>query len=163
LRVLAADPYTSDPPEGDDRLLPLDDVLRAADYVTVHTPLNAETRGLINERTLRLMKPTAYLINTARGPVVDQPALIRALREDWIAGAGLDVMENEPPRPGDPLLALPNVVLTPHSAFYSEASVQRQHEMAAENVICVLTGVCPPGLLNTETWGERPSTGLLSQ
>jgi D-3-phosphoglycerate dehydrogenase len=148
MRIIAADPYTTEPPEADDRILPLDDVLAQADYLSVHTPLNAETRGLINERALRLMRPHAYLINTSRGPVVDQAALIRALREGWIAGAGLDVMEHEPPSPDDPLLALPNVVLTPHAAFYSEASIQRQHERAAENVICALTGVCPPGLLN---------------
>ena len=155
MRIIAADPYTTEPPEADDRILPLDEVLAQADYVSVHTPLNAETRGLINERALRLMRPHAYLINTSRGPVVDQAALIRALGEGWIAGAGLDVMEQEPPGPDDPLLALPNVVLTPHAAFYSEASIQRQHERAAENVICALTGICPPGLLNEVAVGSR--------
>lgn len=155
MRVVAADPYTKDPPEGDDRILPLDQVLAQADYVSLHTPLNTETRGLIGARELRLMRPHAYLINTSRGPVVDQAALVTALREGWIAGAGLDVLEMEPPQPDDPLLSLPNVVLTPHAAYYSEASVQRQHERAAENVICALTGVCPPGLLNTSVWSEN--------
>jgi D-3-phosphoglycerate dehydrogenase len=154
MRVIAADPYTPDPPEDGDRLLPLDDVLREADYVSVHTPLNAETHHLIDERALRLMKPSAYVINTARGPVIDGAALYHALTEGWIAGAGLDVHEIEPVTAEYPILSLPNVVLTPHAAFYSEASVQRQHEMAAENVICVLTGVCPPGLLNRELWKE---------
>jgi D-3-phosphoglycerate dehydrogenase len=154
MRVLAADPYTTEPPEGDDRILPLDDMLRQADYVSIHTPLNGETHHLISGRELRLMKPSAYIINTARGPVVDSAALHRALTEGWIAGAGLDVHEVEPVSAEYPLLSLPNVVLTPHSAFYSEASVRRQHEMAAENVICVLTGVCPPGLLNREVWKE---------
>jgi D-3-phosphoglycerate dehydrogenase / 2-oxoglutarate reductase len=152
MSVIAADPYTPDPPEDGDRILPLDQVLQLSDYFSVHTPLTPETRGLINERTLHLMQPHAYLINTARGPVIDQAALLRALTEGWIAGAGLDVFESEPVAPGNPLLTLPNVVLTPHSAFYSEASVRRQHEMAADNVICALTGVCPPGLLNRQTW-----------
>jgi D-3-phosphoglycerate dehydrogenase len=154
MRVIAADPYTPDLPEDGDRILPLDDVLREADYVSVHTPLNAETHHLIDERALRLMKPSAYIINTARGPVIDGAALYRALSEGWIAGAGLDVHEIEPVTTEYPILSLPNVVLTPHAAFYSEASVQRQHEKAAENVICVLTGVCPPGLLNRELWQE---------
>jgi D-3-phosphoglycerate dehydrogenase len=153
MRVIAADPCTTDPPEADDRILPLDDVLAEADYVSIHTPLSAETRGLFGERTLRLMRPHAYLINTARGPVIDQAALLRALTEGWIAGAGLDVFESEPITVENPLLRLPNVVLTPHSAFYSEASVQRQHEKAAENVIAALTGARPPGLLNDGVWG----------
>jgi D-3-phosphoglycerate dehydrogenase len=159
MSVVAADPYTTSPPDAGDRILPLADVLGSADYVSVHTPLNAETHHLIDEQALRQMQSHAYLINTARGPVIDQAALHRALTEGWIAGAGLDVYESEPITPGNPLLALPNVVLTPHSAFYSEASVQRQHEKAAENVICALTGVCPPGLLNVAVWNEpaRPA------
>jgi D-3-phosphoglycerate dehydrogenase len=90
LRVLAADPYTG-PPDADDRIVPLDELLAEADYVSIHCLLNEETRGLIDERALRRMKPTAILVNTARGPIVDQRALTRALREGWIAGAGLDV------------------------------------------------------------------------
>ena len=152
MRVIAADPYVTGQPEADDRILSLDEVLTQADYVSVHTPLNTETRGLIDERALRLMQPHAYLVNTARGPVVDQAALYRALTEGWIAGAGLDVLEREPAPADEPILSLPNVVLTPHAAYYSEASVQRQHEKAAENVICALTGVCPPGLLNRSVW-----------
>lgn len=155
MNVLAADPYTSDPPDADDRIVPFEEVLREADYVSVHTPLDEGTRGLINERALRLMKPTAYLINTSRGPVVNQADLLIALREGWIAGAGLDVIETEPIRAGDPLLELDNIILTPHSAFYSEASIRRQHEKAAENVIAALSGQRPPGLLNTEVWERR--------
>lgn len=152
LRILAADPFLSPPLEEDDELTPLDALLARAEYVSVHTPLTPDTRGLIDERALRLMQPHAYLINTARGPVVENAALVRALREGWISGAGLDVIEREPVRPDDPLLSLPNIVLTPHSAFYSEASVRRQHEMAAANVIAALTGGRPPGLLNTSLW-----------
>lgn len=153
MHIVAADPYVEHAEEGD-RLLPLDDLLGLADYVSIHTPLSTETRGLIGERELRLMRPSAYIINTARGPVIGQAALVQALREGWIAGAGLDVLEVEPVAGDNPLLGLSNVVLTPHSAFYSEASVQRQHELAAENVLCALTGVCPPGLLNREAWHE---------
>ncbi|MGH2604669.1 MAG: C-terminal binding protein, partial [Dehalococcoidia bacterium] len=161
MRVIAADPYTTEPPEADDRILPLDAVLAEADYVSIHTPLTAETRGLFDERTLRLMRRHAYLINTARGPVIDQAALLRALTEGWIAGAGLDVFESEPITVENPLLRLANVVLTPHSAFYSEASVQRQHEKAAENVIAALMGARPPGLLNDGVWSAAgtPSPG----
>jgi phosphoglycerate dehydrogenase-like enzyme len=137
------------------RVLPLDEVLRAADYVTVHTPLNEETRGLLGEREFRLMKPTAYVINTARGPVIDHAGLYRALSEGWIAGAGLDVHEVEPVVSGYRFLDLPNVVLTPHSAFYSEASVRRQHEKAVENVVAALSGQRPPGLLNADVWSSR--------
>ena len=158
MEIIAADPYTTEPPEDGDQILALDEVLVRSDYLSVHTPLNAETHHLIDERALRLMQPHAYLINTARGGVVDHVPLYRALSEGWIAGAGLDVHELEPVRPDYPILSLPNVVLTPHSAFYSEASVRRQHEKAAENAICVLTGLCPPGLLNRETW-EEPVRG----
>ncbi len=158
MSVIAADPYTTEPPDDGDQILPLDDVLARSDYVSIHTPLTAETRGLMNEHTLRRMQPHAYLINTARGPIIEQAALIRALTEGWIAGVGLDVYESEPVGSGNLLLSLPNVVLTPHSAFYSEASVQRQHEKAVENVICALTGACPPGLLNADLWPDRVRT-----
>ena len=99
--------------------LPLEAVLGEADFVTIHTPLNDETRHLFNERTLGLMKPSAYLINTARAGMVDQAALVRALEGGRIAGAALDVFHPEPPRPDDPLLQAPNVTLTPHLSWCS--------------------------------------------
>lgn len=153
MRVLAADPYTG-PPDADDRIVPLDELLAEADYVSIHCLLNEETRGLIDERALRRMKPTAILVNTARGPIVDQRALTRALREGWIAGAGLDVLEQEPPDPSDPILTLPNVVFTPHTAYYSDASAVRLRQRVVQEVVCALTGRRPPGLLNTEVWKE---------
>ncbi|MER3420910.1 MAG: hydroxyacid dehydrogenase [Chloroflexota bacterium] len=154
MRVLAADPYTG-PPDADDRIVPLDELLADADYVSIHCLLNDETRGLIDERALRWMKPTAILVNTARGPIVDQRALTRALQEGWIAGAGLDVLEREPPNPHDPLLSLPNVVFTPHTAYYSDLSAVRLRQRVVQEVVCALTGGRPPGLLNPEVWKER--------
>jgi D-3-phosphoglycerate dehydrogenase len=98
----------------------LDELLRRADYVSIHVPLVVQTHHLIGERELRLMKQRAVLINTSRGAVIDQRALCRALAEGWIAAAGLDVLEAEPPARDDPILALDNVVLTPHIAGYSD-------------------------------------------
>ena len=91
----------------------LDELLRRSDYVSIHSPLTEDTRHLIDAAALKRMKPTAYLINTSRGPVVDEAALATALREGWIAGAGLDVLEQEPPDPASPLLELDNVIITP--------------------------------------------------
>ncbi len=122
---------------------PLEELLARADFVSVHAPLMTETRGMIGEAELRAMKPTAYLINTARGPIVAEEALIRALRERWIAGAALDVLETEPPPRESALRALETIILTPHVAFYSEESVQELQRKAAENVVRVLSGDAP--------------------
>lgn len=150
LRVLAYDPYVSREEMEAHRVTqaPLDQVLAQADFVSVHAPLVPETRGLIGERALRTMKPTAYLINTARGPIVDETALARALRDGWIAGAALDVLESEPPRPDNPLLGLETVILTPHVAFYSEESVRDLQRKAAEEVARVLAGEPPRSPVN---------------
>ncbi len=117
----------------------VEDVLKQADVVSLHTPLLPSTRHLINAERLKLMKPTAYLINTSRGPVVDEQALVTALRDKSIAGAGLDVFENEPAlSPG--LVDLPNVVLTPHIASASEYARDDMARIATENIIAVLEG-----------------------
>jgi D-3-phosphoglycerate dehydrogenase len=126
----------------------LDDVLRTADYISIHAPLTAETRGMIGERELQLMKPTATLINTSRGPIVDEAALVRALNEGWIAAAALDVFEREPPDPSHPLLAMENVVVTPHVAFASQAAVADLRTKATEHVVQVLRGEVPGNLIN---------------
>ena len=121
----------------------LDNVLRESDFITLHVPLLADTYGLINERRLHLMKPTAYLINMARGQVVDHHALVRALREHWIAGAGLDVFAEEPIRRDDPLLDLPNVVLSPHIGANTYDGIGTMMRMAAEQVVDLLEGRKP--------------------
>jgi len=118
----------------------LSTLLAKADFVSVHAPLTAQTRGLIGEVELRHMKPTAFLINTARGPVVSENALAKALQAGWIAGAALDVVETEPLPPTHPLMTLPQVLLTPHVAFYSQESMLELQRKAAEDVARVLTG-----------------------
>jgi D-3-phosphoglycerate dehydrogenase len=128
----------------------LDRVLQAADYLSIHAPLTAETRGLLNERAFRLMKPTAYLINTSRGPIVDEAALARALTEGWIAGAALDVLGQEPPEAGNTLLGLDNAIVTPHVAFGSDASIADLRTRAAAQVGQVLRGEWPPHVVNPE-------------
>jgi D-3-phosphoglycerate dehydrogenase len=128
----------------------LDEALAEADFVTLHCPLTDETRGLIDEPRLRRMKPTAFLINTARGGLVDYEALVRALREGWIAGAGLDVYDPEPLETGHPLLREPNLIATPHVAFYSEESLVELETRAAENVAAILDGRMPASVVNPE-------------
>jgi D-3-phosphoglycerate dehydrogenase len=131
-------------------------MLAWSDYVSVHAPANAETRGLIGERALRSMKPTAYLINTSRGALVDEAALVRALTEGWIAGAALDVLVQEPPPPDHPLLALENAIVTPHASFYSETAIAELETKAARNVATVLRGQVPTALVNPAVL-ERPA------
>ena len=124
----------------------LDDLLKESDFVSIHTALTDETRHLINAEKLALMKPSAYLINTARGPIVDEMALIESLKGKKIAGAALDVFEKEPElMPG--LTDLNNVVLTPHIASATEGTRNKMSEMAAKNIIAVLDGETPPNLV----------------
>jgi glyoxylate reductase len=127
----------------------LDTLLKKSDYITLHTLLTKETRHLINEQRLSLMKSTAYLINASRGPVIDELALIKALQKKQIAGAALDVYENEPKlSPG--LAELANVVLLPHLGSATEETRNKMAEMAADNAIAALSGEIPPNLVNTE-------------
>jgi phosphoglycerate dehydrogenase-like enzyme len=120
-----------------------DDLLRRADVVSLHAPLTAETRGMIGERELRLMQPHAVLINTARGALVDEPALVRALDEGWIAGAGLDVLAQEPPHPDNPLLTCPNVILTPHVAAGTRDAYRTKMRAVFANMQRVSRGEAP--------------------
>jgi glyoxylate reductase len=129
----------------------LDDLLRESDFVSLHVPLNADTKHLINARALGLMKPTAYLINTSRGPVVEESALVDALRAGRIAGAGLDVYENEP-KMAEGLASCPNTLLLPHLGSATIATRAAMSRMAAENVIAFLQGERPPNLVNPEVW-----------
>lgn len=125
------------------RLVPLDDLLRQSDFVSLHVSLGPETRHLIDARALGLMKPTAYLINTARGPVVDERALVEALKAGKIAGAGLDVYEDEP-RMAEGLADCPNTLLLPHLGSATHATRAAMARVAAENVLAVLAGDRPP-------------------
>lgn len=128
----------------------LDDLLAEADFVTLHTPLTPETRHLIHRGRLRRMKPTSVLVNTSRGAVVDEAALVEALREGWIWAAGLDVFEQEPLSPDSPLLSLDNVVLAPHVGSASFTTRARMCEIAVENCMAVLGGRRPPNPVNPE-------------
>lgn len=130
---------------------PQADLLREADFVVLTVPLTPETRHLIGDAELASMKPTAFLINVARGPVVDETALVRALEQRRIAGAGLDVFEDEPRvHPG--LLRLDQVVLAPHIGSASRATRLRMAALAAENCVAALTGRRPPNLVNPDAW-----------
>jgi phosphoglycerate dehydrogenase-like enzyme len=123
-------------------------VCRQADYVSLHVPLGPATRHLIGRQQFELMKPTAYLINCARGGVVDEAALVEALRAGRIAGAGLDVFEQEPLPPDNPLFLLENVTLTNHYASYSEAAWERAETQLGEEAVRIATGMWPMSLIN---------------
>ena len=117
------------------KLVEKDELFRTCDIVSLHTPLNEQTRGLVGKHELALMKPTAFLINTARGGVVDADALVEVLRENRIAGAGIDVFDMEPPIPADyPLAHLPNTVVTPHVAFATQQAFEKRADIIAENL-----------------------------
>jgi phosphoglycerate dehydrogenase-like enzyme len=125
------------------RLVSLEELLRQADYISLHLPAMAGTHKLINAERLALMKPTAFLINTARGAVVDEPALYEALRDKKIAGAGLDVFEEEPPLPGNPITKLDNVVMTAHTAGVDTKSRDDMARKAAESIAAISRGEWP--------------------
>ncbi|MGB2852136.1 MAG: D-glycerate dehydrogenase [Solirubrobacterales bacterium] len=122
----------------------LDTVLADSDFVSIHCPLTEQTRGLIGERELRQMKPTATLVNTARGEIVDPRALATALREGWIAGAALDVTDPEPLAPDDPLLQAPNLIVLPHIGSASHATREAMADLAVDNLIAALAGRAMP-------------------
>jgi phosphoglycerate dehydrogenase-like enzyme len=150
LDVVAYDPYlrrAASEVEGTP-LVDFDELLRTADFVSVHCPLNAATRHLLAAAELQLLKPTAFVINTARGGIIDQSALTSALRSRQIAGAGLDVFETEPLPADDPLRELDNVILTPHSASWSVESSAECRRMAVEHVVTVLRGGVPSDVVN---------------
>jgi phosphoglycerate dehydrogenase-like enzyme len=131
------------------RFLPLPDLLTQSDVVTLHLPLFPVTKGIMGESQFRQMKPTSIFINTARGGLVDEPALVRALKEGWIAGAGLDVFAKEPPEPDHPLFQLGNVLLSPHCATGTRDSIMEKTRAACENFRRVLKGEPPLNLVNT--------------
>ena len=148
-----------DPPMGDEEIarrggesVGLDELLRESDYVTLHTPLTDQTRGMIGEREYRLMKPTAYFVNAARGGLYDEEALERVLKEGVIAGAALDVWEIEPPSFDHPLLKLDNVLATPHSSGQSQEAIVKMSENAARQWLAIFRGGRPSPIVNPEVW-----------
>ena len=152
MRITAYDPYLDDAfiVEKGAEPLALDDLIAESDFISLHLPLVPETEGVIDEDRLRRMKPTAFLLNAARGGIIDLEALEVALREGWIAGAALDVFVPERLPADHPLLALPNLIATPHVAFYSEESVLELQIKASENVAAVLAGKRPESIVNPD-------------
>ena len=134
----------------------LDTLFKESDFVSIHVPLMKETYHLVNAEKLKLMKKTAYLINNSRGPVVDEKALYEALKEGRIAGAGLDVFEQEPIPVDNPLLKLDNVVVAPHISSASYETRSKMAEMVAENLVAFFEGRKPPNLVNPEVMKIRP-------
>ena len=159
LRILVFDPYVADDilDDFDVERVPLDKLLNISDYVSLHTPLTDETRHIINENALKKMKPNSYVINTARGPVVDNEALAKALSENWIAGAGIDVFEQEPPK-DNPLIKLDNVILTSHTAYYSDPALEALAIRCGQEVARVLTGKIPLHLVNKDVLSKLKLT-----
>jgi D-3-phosphoglycerate dehydrogenase len=154
-RLITADPYVKPEVAAQHgvELVSLEELLRQADYVTLHVLLTAETRHLMNAERLALMKPTAYLVNTCRGPVVDEVALTEALRAGKLAGAGLDVFEQEPISADHPLANLDNVIVTPHLAVYSRKALELWRIQPFEDAARILRGHYPRGLVNRELKG----------
>jgi glyoxylate reductase len=143
------------------RRVDLETLLKESDFVSIHVPLTKETYHMINEERLRLMKKTAYIINNARGSIIDEKALYKALKEGWIAGAALDVFEQEPTPVDNPLLKLENVVVAPHIGSASFETRSRMAEMVAENLVAFFQGKVPPNLVNPEVLKVRPPTSLI--
>ena len=157
MRFIAHDPY-ADPALADElgvTLTDLESVFRNADFLCLNCPLSPETHHLVNEARLGLMKQDAFLINTARGPIVDQAALTEALRNGDIAGAGLDVLEQEPPDADDPLLALDNVILAPHALCWTNELFSGSGAADVRAVLAVMAGRAPHGIVNRDVV-DRP-------
>jgi phosphoglycerate dehydrogenase-like enzyme len=155
MKLIAYDPYadSKNAAELGVELVGLEDVFRRSDIVNVSCPLTSETRHLVNAERLALMKPAAYLINTARGPIVDQRALTKVLQDGRIAGAGLDVLEQEPPDPADPILKLDNVILAPHALCWTDQCFAGNGAADVRAVLDVQHGRNPRSVVNKEVLG----------
>lgn len=159
MKVLYTDEHRNERIERDlgAKQVPLSELLKESDFISIHIPLTKTTHHLIDEKELSMMKKTAILINTARGPIIHETALIKALKEDWIFGAGLDVYEKEPEIP-DELKKLKNVVLQPHTGSATRETRTKMALMAAENLIIGLKGGIPPNCVNKEVFQKKPTT-----
>jgi phosphoglycerate dehydrogenase-like enzyme len=156
-RMLACDPFIKHQQvqELGVELVDMDTVFRESDFVTVNTFLSDSTQGLIGKREFRLMKPTAYFINTARGPIVQHDALVNALQEKWIAGAGIDVFPTEPPPPDDPLFELDNVILAPHALAWTKNIMHDNGVEACGHILRIARGLVPASVVNPDVL-DRP-------
>jgi len=134
--------------------VPLEELFRTSDYISLHAPLTPQTAHLLNDQAFEMMKPSCIVINTSRGPVIDEKALVRALKNGRIAGAALDVFEHEPQVEPE-LLEMNNVVLAPHIGSGSYETRLKMSEMAADNLLSVLKGQRPPNIVNPDVWGNR--------
>jgi D-3-phosphoglycerate dehydrogenase len=152
VKILSYDPYVPEEifREYGVEKVDFETLIKESDIITVHTPLTDETRHMIGEKELRSMKREAILINVSRGGIIDEKALYKALKERWISGAGLDVLEVEPPSKDNPLLRLDNVIITPHMAWYSNKSLDEIRRKAAEEVARALSGQIPMNLVNRD-------------
>ncbi|MCR8635317.1 C-terminal binding protein [Paenibacillus radicis (ex Xue et al. 2023)] len=152
LRVQAYDPFITSEiaSQYEVELVDLDTLCQSSDFISVHVPLNPRTQGLISTKQFSLMKREAIIINTSRGPLIDEQAMITALQNSHIAGAALDVLEYEPIRPDNPLLQMEQVILNPHVAWYSEESEQELKGKVAQNIVDVLSGFYPQYLANSQ-------------
>jgi D-3-phosphoglycerate dehydrogenase len=153
VKVIAFDPYLQKAGEGVE-LTDFDSVLKKSDFISIHCPLNESTRHLIGEKEFQKMEKRPLIINTSRGPIIDEAALIQALAKGQVSGAGLDVLEKEPPDPQNPLLKMENVILSPHVSFYSVESISELKKRTAENVSAVLLGKWPRSVVNQEVKGK---------
>ncbi|MFT3987850.1 NAD(P)-dependent oxidoreductase [Aestuariivirga sp.] len=163
LRVVVADPFTTDAvcaQHGCERM-DLDALLATSDFVVVACLLDARTRHLLNAERLKLMKPSAFVINVARGPIIDEAALIHALQSGIIAGAALDVVEKEPPDPGNPLFTMENVIVTPHSLCWTDTFMDECVRTAIKSVIDVVQGRLPEFVVNRDAIGQARVNGWL--
>jgi len=157
MKHIAYDPYVT--PEAvadiDVKLVDLDTVLAESDFLCITCPLNEETHNMIGEKEIKKMKKTAFLINAARGPIVDEAALIKALQEGWIQGVGLDVFEQEPISPDNPLLKMDNVILSPHALAQTDQTFSTMWDIITEQISKIICGEVPETLVNQEVL-DRP-------
>jgi D-3-phosphoglycerate dehydrogenase len=156
---VAYDPYVEElamSPYGVEPMSTLEELLRLSDFVSMHAPSTADARRMLTERHFRMMKPTALFINTGRGPTVDEPALIKALQEGWIAGAGLDVLETEPPNADNPLLKMDKVILTPHVASASARFDPVRKRRVGHEIALALKGMWPRSCVNPTVLEKSP-------
>jgi D-3-phosphoglycerate dehydrogenase len=154
---MAFDPYIQRTGEKIE-LTDLETVLRKSDFISIHCPLNDSTQHLIGEQEFQKMERKPLLINTSRGPIVNEKALIQALEEGRISGAGLDVLETEPPDSKNPMLKMENVIFSPHVGFYSEESISELKRRTARNVSDVLRGRWPGSVVNQGVMGKTRAT-----